>query len=89
MDEALYERIDDYCKSNGFTVSKKCEQWLKNALNKELYGDIPFGKFTSDEETVEEKKTEEKETTVNEPVTEQATVKPKQEKITRPTKRRL
>lgn len=49
ISEALYKRIDCYCNSNGLSTHEKCEEWLNNALNKELYGDIPFGKLSSDE----------------------------------------
>ena len=49
IDRFLYGRIDGYCKSNGLSMTDKCEEWLRGALYKELYGDIPFGKLSSDE----------------------------------------
>jgi hypothetical protein len=91
IDETLYGRIDEYCKANGLTITGKCEQWLKSGLTKELYGDIPFGKFVSDGEP--EKPSEPKpieEEKINEPevvAVETETIEPEPKK--RPNKRRL
>ena len=91
IDETLYGRIGDYCKSNGFTITGKCEQWLKAALTKEMYGDIPFGKFVSDEEPVKPAETKPiEEEKVNEPAEVVMGIKPfEPEPKKRPNKRRL
>lgn len=91
IDETLYGRIEDYCKSNGFTITEKCEQWLKSALAKEMYGDIPFGKFVSDEEPVKQVETEPiEDEKVNEPAEVVMEMKPVElEPKKRPNKRRL
>lgn len=89
--KTLYDRIEEYCKANGLSMTEKCEQWLRSALNRELYGDIPFGKLSDndihDDGTVPVSETKPIPTEQsNDTVTEGSK---EQENTKRPTKRRL
>ena len=43
IDDKLYEEISEYCKLNSLKINAFCNKLLKNGLNTEKYGDIPFG----------------------------------------------
>lgn len=43
IDDKLYEEIAEYCKLNSLKISTFCNDLLRNGLNNEKYGDIPFG----------------------------------------------